>query len=189
MGEYRRIQLKHELYKKEILLYVLVFYEAGEKYYNDYLKDMFDLIHIPFDDQLSSLYTQSHKLQFIKRMSKMSNKINRIKFMDVLLSIYMVELNLYSSLIVIPMDIYFLTRIFTSFDELKIKRGPKGCRSLKDASSYNIIMYGGDTHAQVYASFIMKYFGVSPLIDKGNINDNNKCLSFHKPFDFFTFGI
>jgi hypothetical protein len=88
------------------------------------------------------------------------------------------------------MDIFTLGRLFSNFDKTKLSRGPQGCRSISFQKIKNAIIYCGDLHQQFLTFFIKKYFDLEPSIHQrchnGIESENNQCIHFDPPFDFFT---
>ena len=96
---------------------------------------------------------------------------------------YLLVANTYSA------DIYLLSRVFKQFN--LTKKPPLG-RDISDQPkhAHNIIIYGGETHAENYRDFFTKcgFLLVPPSIVPPNSEDNF-CLdvrSFHRPF--FSYG-
>ena len=81
----------------------------------------------------------------------MNQIIDLNKFMKILLDIYIEMSTIYPSIILdVPMDVYFLSRLFIIFDDKKLNRGPLGCRDEKYIEIKNAIVYGGGLHIDVY---------------------------------------
>ncbi len=121
-----------------------------------------------------------------KEMRKIDEKAvpNKQRFLYTLLDIYLQE-NMFTGLMVPPMDLYLLLRLFVKFDESKMYRStnPKGCRNSK-VINYAIV-YTGDAHSRIYRIFFEKYFNISPSLVIGAGN-KNQCLKLND-FDFFTY--
>lgn len=181
VGEYSDIQKHAKQYKKKIISYMLGIdknkYVANYEYY---INQMFNLVKFELDiTKVRELETK-----YFKSINKAFNKmaLNKVKFLNTLLSVYMEKYDLYTALLNIPMDLYVLTRLFIKFDSSKMQRSPKGCRGGKDETINNVIIYGGSNHTNLYREFLERFFGVFPkLAIKGNV----QCLRTQN-FDFFT---
>ena len=96
-----------------------------------------------------------------KELAKMDKSIDKTKMLETLLDAYMKMQNIYPYFVLImqiPMDIYFLSRLFIKFDKRKMKtRGPESCRSAKYRQIKNAIMYGGAAHIMIYVTFFNLY--------------------------------
>jgi hypothetical protein len=126
-----------------------------------------------------------------KEISKMNEKINKKKFMEDLLAVYLDfnESQSFSNLLDIHQDVYLLSRLFIKFEKSKMQRGPIGCRTNKWQEMKNIIVYAGNSHIEMYVSFFKKYFETSPHPDF-NITTKSEdgyqqCIKLPYPFDFF----
>ena len=80
------------------------------------------------------------------------------------------------------MNAYTLLRLFTHFDSTKL-RGPTVCHQ---KNPEYCIVYTGKAHTYFFAEFI-RHLNVIQLDepDLTNTNEDDKCISFEHPFDFF----
>ena len=116
----------------------------------------------------------------------MDRNIDSVRFFNVLLDVYMsIEYDSFLiTLGVVQLDVYFLLRLFITFDEKKMERGPSGCQNSRYRQIKNAIFYGGAGHVDIYKDFFHRFFGKSPSISTVS-QTNTKCLTFDEPFDFF----
>jgi hypothetical protein len=181
--EYDEIQEHAEQYKKDLISYMLGI--DRNKYvaiYGYYIRAMFNLIQKPLD----AVKVRKLEKKYFKSIDKAFNKmtLDKVKFLDILLGVYMENYDLYTALLNIPMDLYVLTRLFIKFDSSKMSRGPKGCRDSKDETINNVIIYGGSNHTNLYKQFLVRYFNKTRWMDINGV-DNSQCLRMNN-FDFFT---
>jgi len=88
------------------------------------------------------------------------------------------------------MDVYSLSRMFATFDESKLNRGPIKCRDALYRIPRNIVFYGGSLHIESYRKFLDR---LDITKSKDNFirseNPGKKYISFNKihknGFDFF----
>lgn len=113
-----------------------------------------------------------------KEMSKLDERIDKQRFLKTLLDIYTQE-NMYTAIMVIPMDFYLLLRLFIIFDHDKMDRAGK-CKHSKSVK--NAIVYTGAAHTRFYELFFEKYFGVKADII---IKNKQQCIKL-QGFDFFA---
>ena len=137
-------------------------------------------------------YIEKSRKLINKEVLKMDKKIDKKKFLEALLEVYMESSKdqLFSNLLVLHQDVYFLTRLFMKFEKSKMERGPVGCREEKWEEMRNIIVYAGNAHIRTYVSFFEKYFGKDPHQDF-NISSEpeeeyKQCIELPYQFDFFT---
>ena len=153
-------------------------------YYVSNLAEVSGMTHpLPWEDFNKHMTLYYKKID--KELSKMNPNIDKDKFLKILFDIYIEKSIAEPSIIVtVPMDVYFLSRLFIIFDDKKLNRGPLGCRDLKYMEIKNTIVYGGGSHIKIYVEFLRRYFEVAPKI---SINQpyTNKCIKLDPPFDFF----
>jgi hypothetical protein len=139
--------------------------------------------HEDFDKYMKRYF---HSLD--KEVSKLDPQIDKNLFLETLVDSYSYSVKNLLFLLDLPMDVYFLTRLFIIFDEKKMTRGPLYCRGLEHQKIKNAIMYSGSSHTDVYVEFFRKYFGLEPTIsiNQQNQSGNNKCIKFAHGFDFFS---
>jgi hypothetical protein len=177
-ADYIRIQMQYDKVKRYILMYLLGINDDGKNAYHDYLSDLFRLInvaHPPFKE-----YEKSYFKIINKEIGKMDEIIDKTRFLNILLEIYMKNFDLITGALNIPMDIYCLSRLFIKFDETKMERGPGGCRFFSKPK--NVIIYTGANHSRTYESFIKSYFDIDPTFSQKSYG---QCLEFNE-FDFFA---
>ena len=138
-----------------------------------------------YDNSDAKKYFKKFFENIDKEASKLNPNINKKKFFDILLDIFVTESITRPIMILdVPMDVYFLLRLFIVFDEKKLYRGPVGCRDSEYVEIKNAIVYGGSAHTDIYSLFLQKYFEVEPQIFVEQ-DAENKCINFESPFDFF----
>jgi hypothetical protein len=138
------------------------------------------------DDYMSIYYKHIDK-----ELLKMDPLIDTNKFLSTLLEIYLNWPNSTDIVLItdVPMDLYFLSRLFIKFDEKKMNRGPVGCRDPQYTEIKNAIVCGGSIHTDIYEKFLMSYFKKEPdiyiyiYIYKEYAD---KYIEFDQPFDFFS---
>lgn len=120
---------------------------------------------------------------------KINNKYNKKAFYTHLLNTYInyEDQSVFNAVFSIPMDIYFLLRLFINFDKSKMLRGPIGCRGEEYAEMKNIIFYGGSYHTGIYIDFLKQHFQTEPKLLIDHRSNDNQCIVFDSPFDFFSF--
>jgi hypothetical protein len=130
-----------------------------------------------------------------KELNKLDPRIDRKNFLETLCNVErdvafpLIPYKTYGGLLILPMDAYFLLRIFTSFDKSKMARGPRYCQDDFDSSPRNIIAYVGGAHSLIYVEFIKRFFGTPPEISVDLTSDVKtrelSCITLPKPFNFF----
>lgn len=104
------------------------------------------------------------------------------KFFETLLECYLKVHDVYTSILCVPMDVYFLLRYLQSFDNLE--RGPLQCRNNEYKIAKNSIIHAGNSHSQIYVEFIKRWFSVQPELNI--VHDySRQHIDFDEPFDFF----
>jgi len=165
--------------------------ENARKIHDEFMHELFQKASLAYDKNKYSLIYDKYVRLIDKEFSKSS--LDKNKTLLLLSNIYLRDINkshfdLYSILLAIPMDLYFLVRLFIKFDETKLQRGPKGCRMKKDVTANNVIVYGGAQHIKIYTEFFESYFNiVEPTLMIGDINNESQCIEFDEPFDFYTY--
>lgn len=182
----QKAQVQIEQSKKTILSYLLSIDTSKhpQLVYRNYIKYMLKLVGHNFNilDVNEMDEWENRYFKYInKGLSKMDKDIDKTRFLNVLLEIYMEEFDIYTSLLNIPMDLYCLIRLFIKFDETKLKRGPQSCDNL---SINNVIIYTGDNHARLYRLFLEKYFNTQPKLTIQN--KKTQCILLNNKFDLFT---
>lgn len=181
----QKVQLQHEQNKKSMLSYLLNIDTSkhAKLAYRNYIKFMLNLVghqlNILDVDEMDEW--ESRYFKYInKGLSKLDENIDKQRFLNVLLDIYMKEFDIYTSLLNIPMDLYCLLRLFIKFDQSKVSN-----RQICDKLSVNnVIIYTGDNHAKIYRLFLEKYFNVLPVLSIQN--NQNQCILLDEKFDLFT---
>lgn len=88
------------------------------------------------------------------------------------------------------MDVYSLSRMFATFDESKLNRGPVKCRDALYRIPRNIVFYGGSLHTESYRKLLDR-LDITKSRDNFIRSENpiKKSISFNKiyknGFDFF----
>ena len=73
------------------------------------------------------------------------------------------------------------------FDENKLSRGPKGCRTPQSQFLNHVIIYGGAEHTRTYSKFLQLYFRKKPTINiDGFKTEFDQCIVLDQPFDLFS---
>jgi hypothetical protein len=193
--DYIKVVNKYKKYTHTLINYMLTADKSQQAklIYNEFASDMFQIIDIPYsENKYNSMFDKYTKL-IDKEFSK--SELDRDKTLETLSSVYINTLDMWNILMNIPMDLYFLIRLFVKFDSSKLQRGPTGCRTRKDVVSNNVIVYSGSNHSLIYANFINNYFNKVPTFMLGD--RHNQCIEFtsssksagalDKPFDFFTY--
>jgi hypothetical protein len=184
--EYRNIKNYYDKNKVAIISYLLGIDRsiyARSAYHN-----VIEMLLSLYGEELNKERNASLEKQYFASIDKEMRKIdekdipNKQRFLYTLLDIYLQE-NMFTSLMVPPMDLYLLLRLFVKFDENKMSRttNPKGCRNSKVIN--NAIVYTGDAHTRIYRIFLEKYFNVFPSLVVG-VGNKNQCLKLND-FDFF----
>lgn len=179
---YNNIKIYYEKNKISIISYLLGLDRSSfaRNTYHKILSLLLGLLNEEFDvDESISLEKDYFEL-IDKELSKMDKSIipteqRRREFLYALLDIYSEE-NMYTVLMVIPMDLYLLTRIFVVFDEDKMYRRCEKSRTM----NYSII-YTGAAHTRYYRLFLEKFFGVKADV---TVTGKRQCLKLNC-FDFF----
>jgi hypothetical protein len=186
--KFQNVNIKYHSKKKQILSYALTLDLSTEatNYYNNYMRDMFDIISEDYTEHSYQKVFDNYVVLINKQFPK-TQGINKNKMLQTLLDIYYDMVSIYDGLMLIPTDLYFLTRLFVRFDEKKIIRGPEGCRMKENATSNNVIVYGGREHIRVYNTFIQIYFNSSPTFIVDNGDKGSQCIKFETSFDFYTY--
>ncbi len=133
-------------------------------------------------------YIKYYWSQIDSQVAQMDPIINKDKFFDDFLAMYSSR-PLMGGLVEIPMDICFLTLLFTQLNRTQLQEGPIGCQS--NQIKY-VILYAGNDHIDRYVTFFERHFGVKPdptyqIKPKLMANGKpNQCLQLAKPFDFFA---
>lgn len=182
-----QIDQKYEQHKKQIYGYLMSFdttSEAQHLYYQ-YVKELFKSAGLTYNDKSSKDYVK-HFHQLIRKEFTKMVKHDRQSIMKKLIDIYGSwdhKDKLWIALMSMPMDLYFISRLFIQFDRNKLARGPSGCQQ---DEIKNVILYGGSDHVRVYVEFFMSYFNQDPSIYLDQTTSKNQCLIFDQPFDFFA---
>ena len=156
----------------------------AERLYNNYIADMAIIIGVSYDPSKYKQYMEIYYKNIDKEIVKLDPNLDKEKFFESLLSVYMFEKIIGTSLFIMPQDVYFLLRLFTVFDEKKMNRGPIECRNQQYQIIKNAIFHGGLHHTRIYMQFIKTHFGISPTIDI-MLPMSDKCVKLNSPFDFF----
>lgn len=118
-----------------------------------------------------------------KELSKIDTTIiSREKLISNLRSVYRYLLENGSELpeyllMIVPMDLYVLSRMFIRFDD-------KPNTICNKPTIDNIIIHSGSTHTNVYQLFLTMTFEISPEISEENENLDDLCLPV-RDFDFW----
>jgi hypothetical protein len=166
--------------KKNIISYILGIdtSEFNKDYYLEFLSAINKFLGANF------IISNKNKFPFKiidKELSKMNKSIDKHAFIQTLYKLY-IKQTLIHALSTIFMDIYVLSRLFITFDKLKMSRGPRACQ--KYIEPKNVIIYGGRDHIDVYANFFERFFKIKPIINIVN-STKNQCITLPKSFDFF----
>jgi hypothetical protein len=159
---------------------------SAKKIYESFCNNLYTSIYkksVPSElKRIFNIHDTIYIKKVKKELSKMDSSIDKKRVLQTLKSIYMTLTDRYNIdiLMLIPMDLYVLTRMFISFDSKKMKRGPFLCESYKTMK--NIIFFGGSLHSRIYNQFIKEYFGITPSIYRYDVD--SKCTLFEKPFLF-----
>ena len=131
---------------------------------------------------------------YLKIVNKEKKKIKKYSIEKIYKTLYEVYLeiyydikNLWMTLFVIPMDVYFIFRYLMTYK--KSKNGPEDCKDFN--YSKTSIVYCGDLHSKVYTLFFNKFFNTKPniSINNSNYNDFDKsqsCIKMPENFDIFS---
>ena len=92
----------------------------------------------------------------------------------------------YDGLLTIELDAYLLLRLFVTFDQHKLIRGPIGCRQSANTKINHAIIYTGAAHIEVYLKCIKQYFNVTPHFSARKRLSSQGCIIMPRPFDFMT---
>lgn len=168
----------YDKHKREILSYALMINGKNKKYYFNFIKYAYKLVGLKYNQDEIDVYHQDYFTLIKKELSKMDPSIDKPKFLNILLEIYMKGFDLFTSLLDFPMDMYILSRIFINFDKTKL-RGPISCQT-QDVQY--VICHTGSAHTDIYRLFFENYFNINPTI---NIIQYGQCLKLDKPFDYF----
>lgn len=174
----KKLSNAHTKYKREILSYALMINGKNRKYYFNFIKHAYKLVGLCYDPVVIDEYHYLYFNLIKKELSKMDPSIDKAKFLNILLEIYMKGFDLFTSLLDFPMDMYILSRIFINFDKTKL-RGPISCQT-QDVQY--AICHTGSAHTDIYRLFFENYFNIKPTI---NIIQYGQCLKLDKPFDYF----
>lgn len=141
-------------------------------------------------DKLSEInnYIRQYDIQIQKEMKKVLPYISLEKFCQTLSLVYMNYIGddwnkFIHILIMLPMDMYVLLRLFIKYVPTKLDRGPINCQSKTYEENKNVIIYAGALHIEIYKDFILKYFVIAPTI--GHNKTPEQCIELENPFDFF----
>lgn len=187
MGCNRNIMAQKMFYAFTMQLFISI-----EQY-----NDAKGISEMPYDmdswvvEKLEEINAYIRKLDTLvnKEISKSLPYIKKDKFCETLLSVYMEYIGenwdkFIHALIMLPMDIYLLLRLFIKYEPSKMSRGPAGCRSELYGENKNVIIYTGGLHTDIYRHFLSKYFTVTPTISQNRSPD--QCIELSTPFDFFA---
>lgn len=178
---YKIITSNYQAHKVVILSYLLGIDKSlyAATTYRSHVHMLYELYNEPF------FKTDAEKLEIRyfatidKEMSKIDTSIiDKKRFLYTLLGIYLQE-NMFVALMTIPIDLYFLVRLFVKFDKSKMSRGPHNCNN---DTVQNAIVCVGDEHARFYRLFIEKYFNAIPSIV---VVGKNQCVKLSN-FDYFA---
>jgi hypothetical protein len=182
--KYQSIRANYEAHKVRILSYLLTIDKSGyaKTTYHAHLELLFELYGQKFDVQRAEVIEMKYFASAEKELRKMDPAIsdNKQRFLYTLLSIYLQQ-DMFIGLMLPPMDLYFLTRLFIKFDENKMGRTVEKCQN-SDVIK-NAIIYTGAGHTQIYRSFFEKFFNVQPTLVVG-AGGKTQCLKLHQ-FDYF----
>lgn len=170
-----RLDLIYKEEKREILAFLLSMNYEGRSLFHKYLESVFNIMGVEY----STLGTEKYLLMYFrtvtKEITKMDTSIDRSLFLKTLLDIYTDNFDIYTSILNIPMDLYFLCRIFINFTK---SRG-----YCKDQPIKYVICHTGSNHTKLYKLFLEKYFRVSANI---HTKQKNQCIILGQPFDFYN---
>lgn len=170
-----RLDLKYKEEKREILAFLLSMNYEGRRLFHKYLENVFNIMGAEY----SALDTEKYLLMYFRTISKEINKmdpsIDRSLFLKTLLDVYIETFDIYTSLLNIPIDVYFLSRIFINFTN---SRG-----YCKDQPIKYVICHTGSNHTKVYKLFIEKYFSTNTTL---HVKQKNQCIILDQPFDFYN---
>jgi len=187
--KYDEIKNYYKKNKVSILSYILSIDRSiyARSAYHYMLSSLLSMYGQELDKEMNSNLEEQYFSSIDKEMNKIDEDTihNKRRFLYTLLDIYLPQ-NMFIAMMVVPMDLYLLLRLFVKFDENKIHResNPKGCilsKIVKDA-----IVYTGSAHSRTYRVFLEKYFNASPSLVIG-AGSKSQCLKLND-FDFFSYG-
>lgn len=188
----------YQAHKVTLLSYLLTLDKStyAQKTYHAHMKLMHDIYNEPFSIKDAELIESYYFASVEKELNKMDESIitNKQRFLYTLLSIYLQE-DMFVGLMIVPMDLYFLARLFivfgtsasgsseTKFDEHKMQRetNPLGCKNSNVIE--NAIVYTGAGHTRYYRQFFEQYFNTRPLV-VGTSTDKSQCIKLNR-FNYF----
>lgn len=145
----------------------------------------FELLAEGKSHTLKTVNFEEYMTQYTAKINKCISKVEGLDvnlFFKTLISCYFDTLSIYSALICVNMDVYFLLRYLQKFG--KLERGPKGCRGKEFEISKNSIIHAGDFHSDIYCKFIKRWFQIEPVIEIKQPY-SIQSVTFDEPFDFF----
>lgn len=89
------------------------------------------------------------------------------------------------SVVAAGMDVYFLARLFTTFEQHKMQRGPALCQNPLFGEVRNAIVYCGAAHGRFYRFFLAHVFGAQPTLEV-EVGEDQQCIVLPRDFDFFA---
>ena len=182
--KYQSIRVNYEAHKVRILSYLLTIDKSGyaKTTYHAHMELLFELYGREFNTINAEVIEMKYFTSVEKELKKMDPAIsdNKQRFLYTLLSIYLQQ-DMFIGLMLPPMDLYFLSRLFIKFDESKMDRSVKGCQNSNVIK--NAIVYTGAGHTQIYRSFFEKFFNVQPTLVVG-AGKTSQCLKLHQ-FNYF----
>lgn len=178
--KYTKIKSYYEKNKNMVLKYLLSIDKSvqARSEYHRILSELLGLFGQDLDVEKNIELENDYFSLIKKEMGKIDPIINKDKVLNTLLDIYSQE-NMYTAIMVIPMDLYLLLRLFVVFDENKMERST-GCKHSKNVK--NAIVYTGAAHTRFYELFFEKYFEVKADVV---IKNKKQCIKVHD-FDFFS---
>jgi hypothetical protein len=146
---------------------------GDENYFADYCQIMAELIKL--DPSLTPNAYLDWGRAFIigmkKRISKLPIGFDYNRFKSILMSVSLKD-EMHLSLTRLPMDVYFLTRLFASFNAEK-RLNSKSTDVCRERIK-NIIVYTGKAHSYFYMNFFNAYYGIDPYYV--NETFNYQCI-------------
>ena len=163
----------------------------NKTHYHNFVIDIAKSGHIEhryYQERDDAFLHAIHK-EIHKRLNKLDPRINGKEFVNSIIETFTEEINTINpyetlrDLTDIIMNTYTLLRLFTHFDQSK-SHGPIGCQNM---DIKNCVIYSGSAHTLFFSQFI-RLLGSYDSPDIGeyhDVDDDDKCIIFEEPFDFF----
>jgi hypothetical protein len=160
--------------------HIIEFFLTGDmKLFGEYNKFMSELYVVAPDVDPSSYekWGVIYAEMITRRISKLAHNYDRFKE-----AMYKtIQSNKTHILVRLPMDIYFLMRLFTRFHNKRMTDSSVCKTDIK-----NCIIYSGQAHSYFYIEFLNNYFGTEP--DYVSETFNYQCINLptkftHVPYD------